>query len=318
MNNESESKKLIRVLQYYHILELNCVVCEKVKVLCPFHGDVNASLLIDLGKGTFYCFGCGKRGGALEFVAEIEHLNLLQASIQLYRILNCEANSKQHNIRILPANRLTVEQSIYEAKRYFYSLPKTDWTIHCRARQYMLNRGFYISTLRNVDARENFNGDYEIVFPIKENGAFRGYVCRATNRETEQKRKYLYNTGFSRRNTLFGNYNVSSYVVIVEGSMDYFKLCQFGITNSVAILGWKITDEQIKKIKQYTTNVVSALDNTETGNRGTEYLKQFFNVVRFKYPEYIKDTGDLDIYDFNKAWQDTLFEMRIKWFDNIN
>lgn len=305
----NESEKLLKVLQYYDIVDHHAA--EKMKVLCPFHGDINASMLIDLSKGSFYCFGCNRHGSALDFVAGVEQCNALQAMMKLERIINSSAKTKLVNIS--PALKLTPEQAIFEAKRYYYTLPKTNWSQHCKARQYMLNRGFNISTLRKVEARENFNGDYGIVFPIKDNGKFCGYVCRATNKETEQKRKYLYNAGFSRRETLFGNYDFD-YVVIVEGPMDYFKMRQFNVPAAAAILGWKITDKQVEKIKQYTNNVISALDNTETGEKGTKYLEQFFNVVRFSYPENIKDAGDLDIYDFNKAWSDTLFEAKTKGF----
>lgn len=307
----NENEKLIKVLQHYNIVD-NCI-CEKMKIICPFHGDVNASLLVDLKTGTFHCFGCGKHGDALKFIENIEQVNRLQAMIKLERICN-NCNKSKNNLRILPVERLTSEQAVIEAKRYFYSLPQTNWHKNCAARQYMLDRGFNISTLKRIGARENFNGDYGIVFPIKENGKFCGYVCRATNKETEQKRKYLYNTGFSRRNTLFGNYR-HDFVVIVEGPMDYFKMRQFNIVNTVAILGWKITDKQIEKIKRYTNNVISALDNTDTGKQGTEYLRQFFNVVRLQYAENIKDVGDMDIYDFNKSWRDTLYKAQQQGFD---
>ena len=41
------------------------------------------------------------------------------------------------------------------------------------------------------------------------------------------------------------------------------------------------------------TTVVSALDNDDKGNKGTEYLKRFFEVIRFPYPEGVKDTGEM-------------------------
>ena len=88
--------------------------------------------------------------------------------------------------------------------------------------------------------------------------------------------------------------------------MDWLKLQQYGITNSVAILGWKISDAQISKIQQVTDKVISALDNTETGEKGTEYLKEYFDVKRFKFPSSLKDVGDLNKYQFNKCWLDTI------------
>lgn len=297
----NESEQLLKVLQYYNFID--GFAAEKMKLICPFHGDVNASLSIDLIRGKYYCFGCGASGNALDFITQMEECNSLQAMIILERILRNKKINK--SVEISPVKKLNPEQALFEARRYYYSLPKTDWTKKSIAKEYMLKRGFTTELLQAVGAKENFNGDYGIIFPITENGNFINYVCRATNLETEKKRKYLYGEGFSRRNTLFGNYK-ADYVVIVEGSMDLFKLMQYGIKNAVAILGWKITKEQINKIYQYTDKVISALDNTETGEKGTEYLRNYFDVVRFKYPEYIKDTGDLDKYEFNKCWRDTV------------
>ena len=61
------------------------------------------------------------------------------------------------------------------------------------------------------------------------------------------------------------------------------------------MLGWHISDEQVKKLKQKNiTTVVSALDNDKCGEKGTELLKKYFNVIRFQYPEGVKDAGEMD------------------------
>ncbi len=47
--------------------------------LCPFHDDHVPSLTVYPRTGTFYCFGCGKRGDVITFIREIEHLGFGQA-----------------------------------------------------------------------------------------------------------------------------------------------------------------------------------------------------------------------------------------------
>lgn len=47
--------------------------------LCPFHDDHVPSLTVYPRTGTFYCFGCGKRGDVITFLREIEHLGFGQA-----------------------------------------------------------------------------------------------------------------------------------------------------------------------------------------------------------------------------------------------
>lgn len=51
---------------------------------CPFHsGDHTASLKVYPGNGGWYCFGCGKGGGPVEFVRELFNLNRNDAIAKL-------------------------------------------------------------------------------------------------------------------------------------------------------------------------------------------------------------------------------------------
>jgi len=47
--------------------------------LCPFHSDHNPSLVVYPRSGTFICFGCGRRGDAITFLREIEHVSFPEA-----------------------------------------------------------------------------------------------------------------------------------------------------------------------------------------------------------------------------------------------
>ena len=152
---------------------------------------------------------------------------------------------------------------------------------------------------------------YPLVFPMFDNGEFKGWVCRTTLKTIEKRRKYLYNEGFSRATTLCGTYSKGKLVVICEGYMDMLKLKQFGLKNVVAILGWKITAEQIAKLKQMgITHVISALDNDECGKKGTSYLKNFFTVTQFQYPANVKDSGEMSQSQFNIAFNKTKAKLK--------
>ena len=41
-------------------------------MVCPFHGDRDASLKVYPGSGGWHCFGCGKGGSVVDFVMEHE------------------------------------------------------------------------------------------------------------------------------------------------------------------------------------------------------------------------------------------------------
>lgn len=291
----------------YHYGLINETVYDKVKIVCPFHQDEKPSMQINIDTNFFYCYGCGAKGNVLEFIQKMENCSSLKAIVVYNKIIHDKAS---RNVIVKQTVKKSKKESISDAKIYFYSLPEYDWTTknEHEALSYMLKRGFTRSALNASGARMNFNDEYPVIFPMVDNGKFKGYVSRSINKETQ--RKYLYNEGFSRRNTLVGNY-LKDYVVICEGYMDWLKFKQYGINNCVAILGWKITDEQISKLQQKgITKVISALDNTDTGEKGTAYLKEYFDVYRFQFPRSIKDPGDLNKYQFNKAWIDTKCEIK--------
>lgn len=308
--------QLAKIL-YYYGLDSSTGVETEFKIICPFHGDINPSMKINLTEGSFYCFGCGKTGNAIDFVKYAEtELNSLQAEIKYYKILKTDKvkNIKYNSDKIIKRKQNTKGQENDIAYNYYYGLKKVDWSqINKRSDRdeievyrYMSGRGFKKSILSQAGARVTTNDNYKIIFPMLDNGIFKGYVCRTMDKEVEKKRKYLYNKGFSRRDTLVGNYAEANTVILVEGFMDRLKLLQFGVKNVVAILGWKITSDQIQKLKDAgVKTIISMLDNDTPGRKGTEYLKQFFKVIEFKYEENIKDPGMMTRISFLRMKRDT-------------
>ena len=43
--------------------------------LCPFHNEKTGSFSVSESKQLYYCFGCGKGGGVINFIMEIENLS---------------------------------------------------------------------------------------------------------------------------------------------------------------------------------------------------------------------------------------------------
>ena len=298
MTREYGGKELAKVLIYYGLIA--DVVSSDFNIICPFHEDINPSMRVCLTDGSFFCFGCEAKGNALDFVKKVHpELNELQACVLLEQILNSD-EVKKLNVKYKKKRRLQNRQALNEAHDYYYGLRTVDWNdIHTKEEhevlQYMKRRGFNERALNIAQCRTNYNIAYPFIFPILDNGEFKGWVGRTMNKYVEKKRKYLYNDGFRKRDTLCGNYEQNKVVFICEGFMDYLSLRTRGhIKNVVAILGWHISDEQVQKLKDKgVTTVVSALDNDNAGNKGTEYLKQFFHVIRFAYPDGIKDAGEM-------------------------
>lgn len=313
--NNNDGTNLAKVLWYYNLLpDINS---ETYKIVCPFHDDVNPSMIVNLKDGSWFCFGCNETGNSVKFVKLMESkyndLNDLQSYKKYVRILKSSKCSEiKINSNIKEKTKLCSSEAYNEAHDYYYGLSKINWKNSnveevIKAKEYMKERGFTEKSLQKCKAKITYNKNYGIIFPMLDNDEFKGWVCRTMIKEVEKKRKYLYNTGFSRASTLVGNYGSKKYVFVVEGYMDRLKFIQNGEENVVAILGWKMSNEQINKLKKSgITDIISALDNDKCGKEGTEYLKKFFNVTRFAYLKGVKDPGDMNKINFDKMFRKTM------------
>lgn len=319
----NKGKELAKVLWYYNLIPT--VDRAVQKIVCPFHNDVNPSVIIDLTEGRWYCFGCGKSGDARKFVSEMEwkyhKLNDLESAMKFNKILKSKKCSDIKISRAIKRFKRPNKKALYiEAYDYYHCLSKVDWRAPSEieevnhSRSYMSKRGYSPRTLNKVKAKVTYNKQYQIIFPLLDNGKFKGWVCRTTDKEVEAFRKYLYNKGFSRSNTLCGDYGSKDYVIVVEGFMDRLRFIESGVEpdNVVAILGWKMSDEQQKKLKNRGIKyLISALDNDSAGKKGTKFLKTTeFKVVRFQYLKGIKDPGEMNKIQLNKCYRRTMKKLK--------
>lgn len=294
-------EKLAKVLNHYGLFEN----CSNYKIICPFHEDKNPSMVIDLVKGTYFCFGCYCSGDALKFVMQMEKGDDLQKCKEYVKILN-DKKLKQVKVKFErnSTNHNKINSELYlMAFDYYNGLKTIDWNKDdSDVKKYMMNRGFTCDSLNKVKAKVNISENYPIIFPMLDNGKFKGWVCRTNKKSIEEKRKYLYNEGFRRSNTLVGNYSKNNIPIICEGYMDRLSFIRMGCDTAIAILGWKITPEQIEKLKSKGINkIISALDNDEYGIKGTEYLAKYFEVIRFPFPKNKKDPGEMSNKEIRKA-----------------
>lgn len=322
----SDGEKLARVLRHYGLIDT--VESDKMKVMCPFHGDKIPSMSIDFSRGFFYCFGCNEHGDAEKFVKKIEKqergLNDL-AALKVYgNIINCVADGVKLVRDVQPEVTRSSKKLFYDqAYDTYHGLKKVSWMSSeepevVNAREYMERRGFTTDTLSAAGAKVTYRKNYQLIFPMRDNGIFKGWVCRTMTKEIEERRKYLYNKGFSRATTLVGDYGrkkfkgvKSKYVIVVEGYMDRLKFIQCGVDNVVAILGWKMSSQQIQKLKDEGVDVlVSALDNDEPGRNGTKFLSKHFTTIRWCYLKGLKDPGDMDQSTFDKMYKRTKQKLR--------
>ena len=114
--------------------------------LCPFHGEKTASFSVAPDKGMYYCFGCHKGGGSINFMMELEGLSYPDAVRALAKRVGMEVpEDEQYQSRYRAQERLWALHK--EAARFFHS--KLYAPEGQEALKYAIGRGMPKSTLIN-------------------------------------------------------------------------------------------------------------------------------------------------------------------------
>ncbi len=88
--------------------------------LCPFHGEKTASFSVAPDKGIYYCFGCHKGGGVINFQMEVEGLSYPDAVRALAKRSGMTVpEDEQYQSRYRQQERLWALHK--EAARFFHS-----------------------------------------------------------------------------------------------------------------------------------------------------------------------------------------------------
>ena len=115
--------------------------------LCPFHNEKTASFSVAPEKGIYYCFGCHKGGGAVNFIMEIEGMDYPDSVRFLAKRAGIpipEEDAKQ-------ASNLRRKERLWElcrdAARFYHNTLKSPEGQ--AGLQYLLNRGLTPKTIKN-------------------------------------------------------------------------------------------------------------------------------------------------------------------------
>ena len=275
--------------------------------LCPFHSEKTPSFSVSPDKQIYHCFGCGKGGGVINFIMEIEGLSFPEAVEFLARRVNMtvpeEASDRdsRKRERMLALNR--------EAARFFYaqlSSPGGE-----AAKRYMAERRIGAATAKNFgvgfapdawsslrDAmkargftdmelfeaglvRKGKNGGFydtfrkRLMFPVID---VRGNVIGFSGRILgDGEPKYMNSPEtlvFNKSRNLFAlnlaKKSKSGYIILSEGNIDVVSLHQAGFDSAVASLGTSLTPEQARLLSRYTNEVIIAYDNDTAGIKAAQ------------------------------------------------
>ncbi len=112
--------------------------------LCPFHGEKTASFSVAPDKGIYYCFGCHKGGGVINFQMEVEGLSYPDAVRALAKRAGLAVpEDEQYESRYRAQERLWALHK--EAARFFHA--QLYAPIGAEALNYALGRGMSKSIL---------------------------------------------------------------------------------------------------------------------------------------------------------------------------
>lgn len=275
--------------------------------LCPFHGEKTASFSVAPDKGIYYCFGCHKGGGVINFQMEVEGLSYPDAVRALAKRAGLQVpEDEQYQSRYRQQERLWALMK--EAGRFFheqlYSSAGAECLAYVQKRgltkasvtrfgmgfapnswnalvDAMRKKGYTDEELQAADLVGEKNGRIydrfrnRLMFPIIDvRGNVVGFGGRVLD---DSKPKYLNSNEtliFNKRKNLFGmnlaKRTKENFIILVEGNIDVVTLHQYGFDNAVASLGTSLTEEQVTLLSRYTEQVVLTYDGDEAGQRAAK------------------------------------------------
>ena len=106
--------------------------------LCPFHSEKTPSFSVNSDKQIYHCFGCGKGGGAVNFIMEIENLPFRDAVEILAKRVGVTVPDSGISDELLEKRRRMLLLN-RDTARHFHELLQTP--IGTSARDYLAMRG---------------------------------------------------------------------------------------------------------------------------------------------------------------------------------
>ena len=275
--------------------------------LCPFHNEKTPSFSVSTDKQIYHCFGCGKGGGVIGFIMEIENLSFPDAVAFLARRANM-IMPEEENDRESSRRQVLLELNRAAARFYYTKLTEPGGA---PARAYIQKRGISPAVAKNFGlgyapdswsaltdammakgftqrdlveaglAKHGRNGGVydafrnRLMFPVIDvRGSVIGFSGRLLG---DDGPKYLNSPEtpvFSKSSNLFGlnlaKKSKSGYIILVEGNVDVVALHQAGFDSAVASLGTSLTDEQARLISRYVNEVVLCYDSDEAGKKAAQ------------------------------------------------
>ena len=270
---------------------------------CPFHSEKTPSFHVVPDRKIYKCFGCGKGGGAINFVMELDNLSFREAVEVLAKRCGMEVpdsgyapGAKERREKLLTINK----QAARAFHRWLYS-PEG-----AQGLAYLQKRGLTKGTLtrfglgfapnrwdaliqelgkegydkrdlldaglavNNKDGRIYDRFRNRVMFPIIDTGGnVIGFGGRVMDDSTP---KYLNSPDtpvYNKSRNVFAlnmaKKSKAGRVILTEGYMDTISLHQAGFDSAVASLGTSLTSEHAQLLSRYFPEAIISYDGDGAG-----------------------------------------------------
>lgn len=275
--------------------------------LCPFHSEKTASFSVAPDKGIYYCFGCHKGGGAINFIMEIESLDYPDAVRFLAKRAGMEvpddreyASTYKRQERLwalckdaarffheqllapagLPGQEYLTRRALSRSTvtRFGLGYAPNAWSALLDA---MVRKGYTKEELLDAGlaVKSQKGGIYDrfrnrVMFPIIDvRGNIIGFGGRVLDDSTPKYLNSPETVIFNKRKNLFAlniaKKSKQGRIILTEGYMDAIALHQYGFDCAVASLGTSLTEEHANILARYTNQIVLIYDGDEAGQNAT-------------------------------------------------
>jgi len=307
---------------------------------CPFHSEKTPSFHVVPDRQIYKCFGCGKGGGAINFVMELENLSFREAVEALAKRAGMEVPSGGGSTAGLRARREKLLELNRQAARTFHR-----WLYQpegARGLEYLRGRGLSKATMTNFglgfapdswdaliramaeqgyDKRDLLDAGLAVnnkdgriydrfrnraMFPIIDTrGNVIGFGGRVMDDSTP---KYLNSPDtpvYNKSRNLFAlniaKKSRTGRVILTEGYMDTIALHQAGFSNAVASLGTSLTEEHAHLLSRYFKEAVVSYDGDAAGVNAAQRAIPLLEKAGLKV-RVLRVTGAKDPDEFIKAY----------------
>ena len=274
--------------------------------LCPFHSEKTPSFHVNDEKKFYHCFGCEKHGDIFTFIMEYENMSFTDSVKYLGGLIGLDLNNKSFNSTInhnkykileITSNYFKKNLFSYEGKQILGYLKKRgiskeiceEFSIGYapsinfkhQLLDYLKSCHFQENELLEIGlVKQKYNKFYgyfydRLIIPIVSmGGRIIGFGGRTLG---SSEPKYLNSPEseiFSKRNTLFGAYNLKKnyknveYIILCEGYMDAISLYKFNYP-AVASLGTAVSDKQIELLCQLAKKIFIVFDGDQAGKNAS-------------------------------------------------